>query len=200
MSSVRSDMFQSTRPVRGATSCSPRAEARPHCFNPRAPCGARPSVRFGVESVTMFQSTRPVRGATEMTGMWSNITDVSIHAPRAGRDKTYILFSEYHPCFNPRAPCGARRFLYRFHGVSIHVSIHAPRAGRDSLTYLNDMVQFRFNPRAPCGARLDCLISSYVLCRFNPRAPCGARRISFTRCTDTRSFNPRAPCGARPYH
>ena len=55
--------------------------------------------------------------------------------------------------FNPRAPCGARRYL--------------PRARKP---------RRNFNPRAPCGAR-PLHRRSHPLRKtyFNPRAPCGAR-------------------------
>ena len=36
---------------------------------------------------TEFQSTRPARGATFMELITTSTYDVSIHAPRAGRDK-----------------------------------------------------------------------------------------------------------------
>ena len=56
-------VFQSTRPVRGAT-------------------------RVWKASVILlsFQSTRPVRGATPPEGHEAQADDISIHAPRAGRD------------------------------------------------------------------------------------------------------------------
>ena len=56
--------FQSTRPVRGATSTVLRAARQRHAFQSTRP------VRGATEPVTMwslipqFQSTRPVRGAT----------------------------------------------------------------------------------------------------------------------------------------
>ena len=57
--------FQSTRPVRGATSCRHyRRQGRGH-FNPRAPCGARPNQGSKTLTIAAFQSTRPVRGATQ---------------------------------------------------------------------------------------------------------------------------------------
>ena len=58
----------------------------------------------------MFQSTRPVWGATQ-TPTWLRTSEsaVSIHAPRAGRDRSLVR----------RSACLE------------HVSIHAPRAGRD---------------------------------------------------------------------
>ena len=78
--------FQPTRPLRGATYAilretkgiahfNPRAPcgarptlhealpARPH-FNPRAPCGARRGGRVPYDQYFIFQPTRPLRGAT----------------------------------------------------------------------------------------------------------------------------------------
>ena len=103
------DAFQSTRPVRGATLTPKHGKLSPcisiHApragrdaaaavtplaadyFNPRAPCGARPLVY--IEEVTQqeFQSTRPVRGATQISFLSLRDLPISIHAPRAGRDK-----------------------------------------------------------------------------------------------------------------
>ena len=189
------------------------------CFNPRAPCGARPSripvingpkvfqstrpvrgatctSRTSISS-TPFQSTRPVRGATHPRMEAGGSDRVSIHAPRAGRD------------------------LSKLDKLSTsNVSIHAPRAGRDKIRIIRVGFQKSFNPRAPCGARPSTLsiTSSWsmfqstrpvrgatfsvwtirrAICCFNPRAPCGARPPPHTHAYSRRSFNPRAPCGAR---
>ena len=56
--------------------------------------------------------------------------------------------------FNPRAPCGARRY----YGL------------------VRRYVFYHFNPRAPCGARRLSGNRSFCRLNFNPRAPCGARR------------------------
>ena len=80
-------IFQSTRPMRGATNSSFQRYFFCHYFNPRAPCGARLDVLF-LHALTRcdfnprapcgarrsiycpqcghgtFQSTRPMRGAT----------------------------------------------------------------------------------------------------------------------------------------
>ena len=101
-------MFQSTRPVWGATmqssSCRDRHAVSIHaprvgrdkasdyrasrtaCFNPRAPCGARPTTPAGPLICASFQSTRPVWGATFGLARATHAVDVSIHAPRVGRD------------------------------------------------------------------------------------------------------------------
>ena len=105
---IRSGGFQPTRPVRGATQSTLPSNTATRRFNPRAPCGAR-----------------RVRGFDEC-----GRCGVSTHAPRAGRDGAAIGALGVLMSFNPRAPCGARRgvdgpFLLLF------VSTHAPRAGRD---------------------------------------------------------------------
>ena len=55
-----------------------------------------------------FQSTRPVRDATYGVFTVSFFDDVSIHAPRAGRDHQGLISTLLASCFNPRAPCGTR--------------------------------------------------------------------------------------------
>ena len=147
-----SKMFQSTRPMRGATSqrsaarredrsFNPRAPcgARPQRyntfipfqgFNPRAPCGARRSYSFSPERQKMFQSTRPVWGATYILRSLGYQGNVSIHAPRVGRD--HKACTRVNPYF---------------------VSIHAPRVGRDDSGSRSPRIFTSFNPRAPCGAR-----------------------------------------------
>ena len=123
-------IFQSTRPLRGATPAADvapvrhgisihaplagrdrRSQRQPQTllhFNPRAPCGAR-LVAVGPLLAGYF---------------------ISIHAPLAGRDSDITRLPGGGSDFNPRAPCGARLEV-----------ICAERG----LRY--------FNPRAPCGAR-----------------------------------------------
>ena len=125
--------FQSTRPVRGATGITwriyqvlfisihaPRAgrdrrrasRRSSPCrnFNPRAPCGARPSGAFAITKVGgIFQSTRPVRGATTF-----------------GR----VLCPECQE-FQSTRPVRGATILCEVFGYDKYISIHAPRAGRD---------------------------------------------------------------------
>ena len=124
-------LFQSTRPMRGATLCldddavgqdvsihAPHAgrdhrSGHTYCWpvvSIHAPHAGRD---YGVCPRTLhqrlFQSTRPMRGATHGHAPHRRCRNVSIHAPHAGRD--VVSFSVLPPCgcFNPRAPCGARR-------------------------------------------------------------------------------------------
>ena len=124
--------FQSTRPARGATITD---RARVHAIN------------------VMFQSTRPARGATKPFLRVSNDSDVSIHAPRAGRDRDARSRTTYTG-FNPRAPRGARRSVSDdFIGASC------------------------FNPRAPRGARRTTRIDQTHAARFQSTRPArGATR------------------------
>ena len=166
-------------------------------FNPRAPRGARP-------------------GAHDA----SRGRKISIHAPREGRDDSWLLISERQRDFNPRAPRGARLSLPRLAGlrrdfnpraprgarlailifvaVAVLISIHAPREGRD-LFHASDKPSHRnFNPRAPRGARRLTRRNCWRIIHFNPRAPRGARRSRPVPSGSACHFNPRAPRGARP--
>ena len=57
----------------------------------------------------IFQSTRPVWGATVgVLVIVPNAQQISIHAPRVGRDSAVGQLRDRQQYFNPRAPCGAR--------------------------------------------------------------------------------------------
>ena len=77
-------------------------------FNPRAPCGARPVVGRIARAAALFQSTRPVWGATHVVLVDQVDLEISIHAPRVGRDDIHRRRRRRLGDFNPRAPCGAR--------------------------------------------------------------------------------------------
>ena len=129
------ELFQSTRPVWGATTAgacrlpcgsisihAPRVgrdllgdavHADDDDFNPRAPCGARPKIVAFYGLNDEFQSTRPVWGATcayrddRATG-----GNISIHAPRVGRDaKSGYTLGEVTVFQSTRPVWGATRFL-----------------------------------------------------------------------------------------
>ena len=175
--------FQPTRPLRGATvhrvvvlavrlistheplagrDGSPRRRLprRPVHFNPRAPCGARPS-SFGSRITSPeFQPTRPLRGATQLLPNLPGRAGISTHAPLAGRD--FVSVQMWYPLkeFQPTRPLRG--------------------ATCKTVQRLLNWTQ-NFNPRAPCGARLAALTSVLMWLYFNPRAPCGARQ---QKCTN----------------
>ena len=147
-------IFQSTRPVWGATLPAVRLWCVGHIsihaprmgrdwrqcqtqtfrwhFNPRAPYGARRFHSPVLRLTQPFQSTRPVWGATPTeTAELLECINISIHAPRMGRDLIQL----------------------RINLFELGISIHAPRMGRDkSLTSSWTDIEY-FNPRAPYGAR-----------------------------------------------
>ena len=122
---------------------------------------------------------------------------ISIHAPRAGRDIPLILIFYDPKYFNPRAPCGARRSAAFPHVVSHQFQSTRPVRGATGSCFRCGSGPSDFNPRAPCGARPTAptlLLSRFY---FNPRAPCGARLNETAQTAKVTDFNPRAPCGAR---
>ena len=87
-----------------------------------------------IDAAAGFQSTRPVWGAT-----YADNTRLS-----TGSD------------FNPRAPCGARRFLPTTDLAASPISIHAPRVGRDDVSCRRRKPQLLFQSTRPVwGATLE---------------------------------------------
>ena len=77
-------------------------------FNPRAPCGARLTQSKLSDLQAEFQPTRPLRGATHAEHARRLMVVISTHAPLAGRDISGKKRAPHRWYFNPRAPCGAR--------------------------------------------------------------------------------------------
>ena len=123
--------------------------------------------------------------------------DVSIHAPRVGRDAVRVSRCGRTTSFNPRAPCGARHVRRCAVPRPVIVSIHAPRVGRDKARMEVNTQILCFNPRAPCGARRSSRVRA---CKrgVSIHAPRVGRDTEHSRSrSSARCFNPRAPCGAR---
>ena len=125
-------------------------------------------------------------------------TSVSIHAPRAGCDKSDGAVLLGQP-----------------------VSIHAPRAGCDISGAVRRKYYASFNPRTPGGVRQQMCkqtirkakfqsthpgrgatqlfrSSGYKKGSFNPRTPGGVRPSSKNLRPMRECFNPRTPGGVRP--
>ena len=148
------DLFQSTRPARGATSADISKQLSRIFQSTRPARGATGLTAVCWNCSTIFQSTRPARGATsagvrhaqhraisihapregrdcELRNIKYRMQDISIHAPREGRDVYDYGNTEGSLYFNPRAPRGARPLHARQQGAAVFISIHAPREGRD---------------------------------------------------------------------
>ena len=109
---------------------------------------------YGNENPGAFQPTRPLRGATMLKAAEAGTCGISTHAPLAGRDVEAFRVSGGQTYFNPRAPCGARHWLFSDKRRKEGISTHAPLAGRDGHCAWICPRGRNFNPRAPCGARL----------------------------------------------
>ena len=79
------ERFQSTLPIRGATSC-----------------------RSPVRKLSEFQSTLPIRGATRPVAQVLLGEGISIHAPHTGSDRAAPHTKPMANYFNPRSPYGER--------------------------------------------------------------------------------------------
>ena len=141
------NLFQSTRPLRGATFVPDKVSAALGYFNPRAivggkvvqlisihaPLAGRDSVcAVNVSSGVSFQSTRPLRGATVTEPRPASLIDISIHAPLAGRD---IRRADGHHAqhISIHAPLAGRDADAATVYERVKISIHAPLAGRDRI-------------------------------------------------------------------
>ena len=149
-----------------------------------------------------FQSTRPVRGGTFLAFQSTGNRIISIHPPRAGRDRALPGHWQGRLDFNPPAPCGAGH-AGAFQSISDilfqstrpvrggtsycvarykqdAISIHPPRAGRDGEGRCAQSELKDFNPPAPCGAGpLRCCRCGYQ--RWISIHPPRAGRDSETR-------------------
>ena len=197
-------------------------QALPHDdFNPRTPCGVRPSTAKLSGFRRTFQSTHPLRGATIDREALGLSQDISIHAPLAGCDEKphHVTaesadFNPRTPCgvrpgnytlavmgidFNPRTPCGVRLGASLTFNGSAQISIHAPLAGCDPPSAF-EVVEVRISIHAPlagCDDADDGYFSDTVEISIHaPLAGCDGHLRPVRASVD--HFNPRTPCGVRP--
>ena len=191
--------FQSTHPLRGATSqivkhlllrlpisihaplagCDSvhlRPVHAPLHFNPRTPCGVRHTISRNALNAGIFQSTHPLRGAT-LSCKYSALVSHRFQSTHPLRGATFA--GQY------------QAWLYR-------ISIHAPLAGCDRVTqrlWLGFKLISIHAPLAGCD-RAHC-VHRHAVAYFNPRTPCGVRPIARRSLIGRPDFNPRTPCGVR---
>ena len=166
-------------------------------FNPRAPCGARPTRRQKARWDALFQSTRPMRGATFWRNGILQYRSVSIHAPHAGRDTCRSNSPVSMRRFNPRAPCGARqRIIVKVIAEFVFQSTRPMRGATCGMTF--SVLPRRFQSTRPMRGATYHVRDACNQRRVSIHAPHAGRDHDWIRCTCCLgSFNPRAPCGAR---
>ncbi|EFT83508.1 hypothetical protein HMPREF0620_0513 [Parascardovia denticolens DSM 10105 = JCM 12538] len=148
-------LFQSTLPLRGATTgypeqsiegcisihaplagsdpCSRGPEKKDIDFNPRSPCGERPKSLPLVYNRELFQSTLPLRGATVRDEPLPFLFRHFNPRSPCGERPQSVDFYDLHLNFNPRSPCGERPVAVCLLCRSDFISIHAPLAGSDTV-------------------------------------------------------------------
>ena len=165
-------VFQSTRPIRGAT--------------------------WNLQSIVtkrLFQSTRPIRGATPYRWSHTERLKISIHAPHTGRDTIRNRGYPLKPLFQSTRPIrGATcNFLYIEKSLYI-ISIHAPHTGRDAFLLASRSRPLAFQSTRPIrGATAPRYRRRARCCHFNPRAPYGARLYLFSQSFDIDKFQSTRP-------
>ena len=102
----------------------------PNDFNPRTPCGVRPTRLLCRDASENFNPRTPCGVRLLPLSTHPQEMRISIHAPLAGCDEILRNTGTVGHYFNPRTPCGVRR-----------VFVGAVLLG------------LNFNPRTPCGVR-----------------------------------------------
>ena len=123
-------VFQSTRPMRGATHITPWCWWVTIFQSTRPMRGATVRQSLFVPGIS-FQSTRPMRGATSDAPAANVAPIISIHAPHAGRDSTGFCVQKYVQAFQSTRPMRGATTWQAWASVPRVISIHAPHAGRD---------------------------------------------------------------------
>ena len=198
--SMASKPFQSTLPVWGATTAEFIARYFSKDFNPRSPCGERPMPSFALTGFSLFQSTLPVWGATEVFELPAMSEDISIHAPRVGSDLQRYFSTPDSLYFNPRSPCGERRFTKMTKEERIKFQSTLPVWGATSSVLDLALSRFKFQSTLPVwGATFQAFIIFPFLDYFNPRSPCGERRVCLYTSMASKPFQSTLPVWGATY-
>ena len=167
------------------------------CFNPRTPCGVRPS-----SLIFLIANSRVSIHALLAECDESKITLdpeqlVSIHALLAECDTS-------RQAANSRERVSIHALLAEcdqvsFRDASIYeVSIHALLAECDGKRGRRNARRDGFNPRTPCGVRLPGVQFGIVAGQFqSTHSLRSATPVNADISRTIKSFNPRTPCGVR---
>ena len=164
-------LFQSTRPMRGATiasACSFLATK----ISIHAPHAGRDSNGDSVGQRHFISIHAPHAGRDFLKRLRKEHSYISIHAPHAGRDPLVPEMQGIEHRISIHAPHAGRDHFYGRRRFRVFISIHAPHAGRDTFTVLlRNILGSYFNPRAPCGARRGLSILIWALVIFQSTRP-----------------------------
>ena len=213
-------IFQSTLPLRGATSRLCASWVSKHNFNPRSPYGERQGVpapeihrRISIHApltgsdssfrkcdhtAALFQSTLPLRGAT-YSGHFVKVF-LAFQSTLPLRGATGLVSSTSPPGpFQSTLPLRGATMAYEERVLPKIISIHAPLTGSDNGDRMERAILRHFNPRSPYGERPASRCPSLGHRQFQSTLPLrgatGSKRSPYTFLI---YFNPRSPYGERP--
>ena len=169
-------------------------------FNPRAPCGARHQSGYELFEHKDISIHAPRVGRDGMPREKSLLSFISIHAPRVGRDETRARFDSFSESFQSTRPVWGATVL-QLCPCMISASFQSTRPvwGATCCSNRDCPIEPNFNPRAPCGARLYRFRRGHRQLPISIHAPrVGRDKKIWEYPQAERYFNPRAPCGARP--
>ena len=141
----------------------------------------------------------PLAGCDQNPQVSEESARISIHAPLAGCDGAFRQRLPACTDFNPRTPCGVRRWL----------RTHADAQSKFQSTHPLRGATYDFNNRIRCGGFQSThpLRGATTFCsqagrdiRISIHAPlAGCDYTARYGRYHARHFNPRTPCGVRPY-
>ena len=132
MAGMSPAIFQSTRPVRGATGERSHEPGQGH-ISIHAPRAGRDHLEGNRPEGWTISIHAPRAGRDHLEGNRPEGWTISIHAPRAGRDKLTGLVQGSNIIFQSMRPVRGATPIFPRCGVDRLISIHAPRAGRDAM-------------------------------------------------------------------
>ena len=130
---VISNIMISTHAPLAGRDCVVKFNNRFHVnFNPRAPCGARRSEPSFPRRAFYFNPRAPC-GARPPNRVFnpSNSSNISTHAPLAGRDSQPEAYLHQSRKFQPTRPLRGATVRKLVEAEGVKISTHAPLAGRD---------------------------------------------------------------------
>ena len=185
--------FQSTHPLRGATSRRSRTRCRRRNFNPRTPCGVRLTCSSMRPATSWISIHAPLAGCDLQRGAPAIRRTISIHAPLAGcdafrgkTDREVWQFQSTHPLRGATLTSSHRGYSELFQSTHplrgatlrdfardghVGISIHAPLAGCDPPLETRRRRSEDFNPRTPCGVRPELPGQAQMVAGISIHAP-----------------------------
>ena len=172
------NIFQSTRPLRGATKAYSLSVRLSLYFNPRAPCGARPGMVIG----------------------WFKVITISIHAPLAGRDARIAARVPAAGAISIHAPLAGRDLCLAGADRRGQISIHAPLAGRDVIALFSDSLVWAFQSTRPLRGATRKIKKEQERRKISIHAPLAGRDLPCpASCTTSQKISIHAPLAGRDF-